>query len=164
MKSKIQNYVKYLSTYLFMPERFQRWLYQYELQISDFEPFLFVESPCFDSLNQNYYKIVYEPVNKEEKHAFYIKKLERSAEVLGIIASHSGLQQYISQFLNMNAVPGVIGLNDVIEYLVYERIVKINPKSKETKEFLKSLDPSFEKWMKAGFDPKQTNLFDYREI
>ena len=97
---------------------------------------------------------MYEPVNKEEKHAFYIKKLERSAEVLGIIAAHSGLQSYISQFLNMNAVPGVIGLNDVIEYLVYERIVKIDPKSKETKVFLKSLDASFEKWMKAGFTPQ----------
>lgn len=147
-----------------MPERFQRWLYQFELQISDFAPFLFIESPCFDSLNQNYYKIVYEPVSKEEKHQFYVKKLERCAEVLGIVASHSGLQQYISQFLNMNAIPGVIGLNDVIEYLVYERIVKINPKSKETKEFLKSLDSKFDTWMKAGFTPTQTNLFDFREI
>jgi hypothetical protein len=125
---------------------------------------MFIESPCFDSLNQNYYKIVYEPINKEERHAFYLKKLERCSEVLGIIASYSGLQQYISQFLKMNAVEGVQGLNDVIEFLVYERIVKINPSSQETKGFLSSLDQGFLTWIKAGFTLDKTNLFDFREI
>jgi hypothetical protein len=160
----LANYVKYLSTYLLMPDRFQKWLYCYELKVSDFQPFLFVESPCFDSLNQNYFKIIYEPINKEEKHAFYLKKLERCSEVLGIIASYSGLQQYISQFLKMNAVEGVQGLNDVIEFLVYERIVKINPNSQATKTFLSSLDEGFVIWNKAGFTHDKTNLFDFREI
>jgi hypothetical protein len=125
---------------------------------------LFIESPCFDSLNQNYFKIVYEPVNKDEKYAFYLKKLERCAEVLGIIAAHSGLQQYISQFLNMNAVEGVIGMNDVIEYLVYERIAKINPNSTETEAFLTSLDQKFVYWIEAGFSSDQSNLFDFRDL
>jgi hypothetical protein len=58
----------------------------------------------------------------------------------------------------------VIGLNDVIEYLVYERIVKLNPQSKETQNFLGSLDPKFTLWMKTGFNVKWSNLFDFRDL
>ena len=64
----------------------------------------------------------------------------------------------------MNAVEGVQGLNDVIEFLVYERIVKINPSSQATKAFLSSLDQGFVTWIKAGFSIDKTNLFDFREI
>jgi len=50
-------------------------------------------------------------------------------EILAIIASNADLQGelqfYISQFLKMNTIPGIVGTNDIIEYLVYEKLFRL---------------------------------------
>ena len=100
-----------------------------------------------------------------EKHAFFIHKLERCIEILAILAAYSGLQTlYISKLLKMNSIKGVVGQNDVIEYMVYERIEKINPWSQATFKLLSMLDQGFEKNLEGEFNMQKTNVLDFREL
>ena len=63
------------------------------MPISTFEEgFLFIESPCFESIDCNYYVLVTEPINEEEKHRAYTRKIEKCVEIIAIIASHADLE------------------------------------------------------------------------
>ena len=86
-----------------------------------FQYFLICESSCFESIEGDYYQLVYEPVSTLEKQEFYLAKLESCVQILAIIASYGGLSQYISQFLRLNQRPGKLTSSNVIELLVYER-------------------------------------------
>ena len=59
-KIGVQDYVTWLSKGLLMPERLQEWLYG--KQLPDFTHFHFIESKSFEPINQNYWKVVHEPV------------------------------------------------------------------------------------------------------
>lgn len=59
--------------------------------MEDFQQFLILESACFESLNQNYYYLVPQPVTRKEKHQFFLKKLEACVEILAIMACFGGL-------------------------------------------------------------------------
>ena len=137
----------------------QHWLYSYEITDEDFDNFLFIESPCFDSLETNYFKIIFKPITSVERHIFHIQKLERCIEILAIIGAYSGLQTlYISKFLKMRSIQGVVSQNDVIEYMVYERIAKINPGSQATFKLLTMLDSQFDKNLEADYNSAKTNI------
>ena len=86
-----------------MPHRFQKWLYSYKMTKEMFaESFLFIESPCFESLEKNYYVIAYEPITSVEKREFYYSKLSACVDIIEIVGRVGNLQAYVSQFLKMN--------------------------------------------------------------
>ena len=86
-----------------------------------FEHFLIHESPCFDSIENDYFEIVYQPVLDSEKRHFFYQKLQSCVTVLGIIGSHGNLFEYISRFLKMDLLGnGFVGTINVYELLVYE--------------------------------------------
>ena len=116
------NYVEYLNACLLQPERFQKWLYDYD--ITDFGGFQFLESPSFESCNGSYFSIVFEPVTKEEKKDFHNKKLESCVKILAIIGVYADLSPYISGFLKLNLMENFFGNKDIIEHLVYEQIAE----------------------------------------
>jgi hypothetical protein len=70
------------------------------------ESFLFIESPCFESIESNYFMLVYQPVNAEELHEAYIDKIDKCIEILAIISTTSDLEMYLSQFIQMNSNKG----------------------------------------------------------
>ena len=55
------------------------------------ESFLFVESPCFESLENNYYVIAYEPITSVEKREFYYNKLSACVDIIEIIGRVANL-------------------------------------------------------------------------
>jgi hypothetical protein len=98
-----------------------------------FQYFLICESSCFESIEGDYYQLVYEPVSTLEKQEFYLAKLESCVQVLAIIASYGGLSQYVSQFLRLNQRPGKLTSSNVIELLVYERLTIMQAEMKKVK-------------------------------
>ena len=63
------------------------WLYTY--QIDSFEQFEFYDSKSFESINKDYYKIIYKPTTYEEIDSFYYKKMKNLTKVLAGLMSHS---------------------------------------------------------------------------
>ena len=58
----------------------------------------------------------------------------------------------------MRSIQGVVSQNDVIEYMVYERIAKINPGSQATFKLLTMLDSQFDKNLEADYNSAKTNI------
>ena len=75
------------------------WLYSYLLE-APFDSFLFFESPSFESINRDYYQIVYRPTTHEEIKAAYYAKMSNLTKAFAIIMTHSKqAAQVISQRL-----------------------------------------------------------------
>jgi hypothetical protein len=101
MKSNLGPFVNYLNSSLLDPVHFQTWLQTFEMTDEHFKSFVFFESACFENINGDYFQLIYQPVNDEEKHQFYMRKLESCVTILSIIGKHAGLEVYVSQFLKM---------------------------------------------------------------
>lgn len=63
------------------------WLYAGTIE--SFEGFEFYASKSFESINNDYYKIIYKPTTYEEIDAFYNKKMQNMTKVLAILMTHS---------------------------------------------------------------------------
>lgn len=61
-------------------------------EFGSFEGFIFYESGCFEDIDRDYWRLLYEPVLQHEIDRFYHKKLKSCIDVLAIIASETGLE------------------------------------------------------------------------
>lgn len=73
-------------------------------QMVNFESFLFLESKNFESINGDYFKIVFRPVSKDEISQFYYGKMKNMARALGLIMEHSPeicahVLRYLEEFM-----------------------------------------------------------------
>lgn len=101
----------------------------HEITDAHFEHFLFFEGACFGQIDatgnqgqqkkHTYYNLVYQPVTREEKHQFYMAKLESCVKILSTISVQAGLEEYMTQFLQMAHIPQLVGQSNVMELLVY---------------------------------------------
>ena len=92
--------------------------------------------------------------------SFYHKKLKSSIDVLAIMASEAGIEEYISQFLKMSAHPQIISNNLIVEHLFYDRIGRLCPTSTVFYEFLDFSNISA-RLSQIGFN--STNIMDNQE-
>eukprot|EP00347_Sterkiella_histriomuscorum_P015404 403357149 len=80
------------------------WLFSYHLQ--SFETFNFFESKNFESIQQDYYKIVYRPTTSEEIKQFYYAKMNNLTQSLAILMQHSPqVCQHIMNVLEQQLLP-----------------------------------------------------------
>lgn len=61
----------------------------YSYQMTSFEPFIFFESKNFESLDRDYFKVVFRPVSQEEIQLFYNGKLKNLSKAIAILMEHS---------------------------------------------------------------------------
>jgi hypothetical protein len=62
----------------------------YSYQIATFETFLFFESKNFETIEGDYYKIVFRPVSPEEIQTSYYGKLKNMTKALSTIINNGG--------------------------------------------------------------------------
>lgn len=62
----------------------------YSYHITTFEAFLFFESQNFETIQGDYYKIVFRPVSPEEIQSAYYGKLKNMTKALSSIMNNGG--------------------------------------------------------------------------
>lgn len=107
-----------------MPERLQEWLHG--KQLPEFSHFTFIDSGSFEPINKNYWKVVHEPVGRNEIALFCAKKLDSCLNVMVILANHANLEQYLTQFLSMDVQTSVVNNYRQVLYMFKERLSRVN--------------------------------------
>lgn len=62
----------------------------YSYQITSFESFMFFESKNFESIENDYFKVVFRPVSPEEITAFYYGKLKNMFKAISTLMEAGG--------------------------------------------------------------------------
>jgi len=80
----VSPYAEYLRQVVLLDDYLPSWLFDV---VPKFETFLFVDSHAFESIEQDYFQIVFKPANDQEWEVFYNQKTKNLTKAIAIMMS-----------------------------------------------------------------------------